>query len=108
MHTFRTWCVCNKIDFDRPSIDDVTNFMHFKFKIEKRLPRTIVGYRVAMADHYDPSIIDVMHSRVIRHLIRSYFTERPPALNKPQAWDLAVVLQALQRPPYEPMSVSTL
>ena len=105
---FRKWSLLNGVSVISPSINDIINFMEYKFVIEGRQARTIQGYKSAFTDYYDPALLNIKRSRPIQRLIRAYFKERPPALNVPKPWDVNKVLDSLKRPPFEPMSVATL
>ena len=108
IEAFKRWCNTNGVVHHSPEIKDIINFMEFKFVVEGRQPRTIQGYRSAFTDYFDPAKLDIKRSRQIQRLIKAYFKERPPALNIPQPWDVQRVLEALKRPPFEPMSIATL
>ena len=105
---FKRWCNTNGVVHHSPDIKDIINFMEYKFVVEGRQARTIQGYKSAFTDYFDPAKLDIKRSRPIQRLIRAYFKDRPPALNTPQPWDVHRVLEALKRPPFEPMSVATL
>ena len=104
---FKTWCRTNGVSTSRPPQAKVADFFQHLFHNKGHQPRSIVGFRTAISDHYSTSILD-LSTQVFRNLIRSYFKDRPPALRTAPPWDLAVILDCLKRAPFEPMPVASL
>lgn len=73
-------------------------------------PRTIVGYRSAIAAIHrgfaDGS--SVSSSSHLSDLVKGLFLRRPPSRPLFPPWDVRDVLRVLRRPPFEPLNVASL
>ena len=68
-------------------------------------PRTIKGYRSAISSTISScgSRTEFTNSPELASLIRSFQLERPPQRKIAPQWNLSLVLQALLKPPFEPI-----
>ena len=66
-----------------------------------------MGYRTALSSHYSASVVD-LSAQIFSNLIKSYFRDKPVSSRILPSWNLSVVLDALKRSPFEPLSVATI
>ena len=105
---FLGWCEDNEVDGRKPSIMDIAEFFEYRFVTKGKAPGTIQGYKTAVTDHYSKEIVDIGGSEELSRILRSYYKERPPVLNKLIPWDLGLVLQVLRGAPFEPLGAASL
>ncbi|XP_071963321.1 uncharacterized protein [Antedon mediterranea] len=106
---FFTWCRRQQITPGLVTLGQVCAFLHYLFESGLQV-RTISGYRSAIGA-VTPTLKDgstISSSSVITQLIRGMFRQRPPVKVLIPRWDVNVVLAALTRPPFEPMSKASL
>jgi len=101
---FATWCRTKKLDPLKCGIPRVADFLSF-LNDEKSLGcRTISGYKSVISSTWSSvgnnTLVD---NAVIRELIKSFFQQKPPADKYIPTWNLALVLDALRKPPFEPL-----
>ena len=82
------------------------HFFMFLFNVKQLNPRTIKGYRSAISSTISScgSRTEFAHSAELASLIRSFQLERPPRRKVAPQWNLSLVLQALLKPPFEPIA----
>ena len=81
----------------------MADFLLFLFEEKGLCPGTIEGYRTAIAGALRHSSgVDLGKDQALSALISSFFRERPRSLRSHPPWDLAVVLFALAKAPFEP------
>ena len=106
--TFVIWCKDLQLDPFTCSIPRVADFL-FSRRDRGLLPATIEGYRSAISSTWSKmgnhSLSD---NAAISALLRSFRTERPVVDRTIPSWDLALVLDALSRPPFEPLGEVTM
>ena len=86
------------MDFTKPSIPQVVDFLNHLFMDKNLKPRTIAGYSTSVADGLGSSGQMVSRSLDLNRLIASFHRDRPSACRSIPNWDLSLVLLALTRP----------
>ena len=105
---FQKWAQENQVDFTKPSIPQVAEFLNHLFTDKNLKPRTIAGYRTSVADGLGSAGQMVSQSLDLNCLIASFHRDRPSANRSIPNWDLSQVLLALTRPPFEPLAKADL
>ena len=100
---FISWAKVHELDWSCPTIATLARFFEFLFRSKNLVPGTIRGYKSALSDYFDPSIVDIKNSQALSRLVCKFFNEKPASVNRVLPWDLGVVLQALRKPPFEPL-----
>ena len=102
---FAGWCHDRSVDPFQISVHELAEFFLFLFHEKGLNPRTIKGYRSAISSTISScgSRSEITNSAEITSLIRSFQLERPPKLKIAPQWNLSLVLQALVKPPFEPI-----
>jgi hypothetical protein len=101
---FVKWCNQKDLNLQEVTIIDLTEFLNFQFEQEKALS-TIKGYITAIIgtlNTSDSTNILSASDPVLLQLLRSFRIERPLRDNTAPKWDLAMVLYALTKAPFEP------
>ena len=101
---FARWAAGQGVDPLNPTATHVASFLFDLFDTHGLSPRTVKGYRTCIG-----SVLNrigktrvVLH-RAISDMIASMELQRPRATPVLPQWDLGVVLEALNKPPYEPL-----
>ena len=105
---FATWCSENEVDVKSPSIPEIANFLNHLFQDKSFKPSTISGYRTAIADGLSPHGENISKSSELNRLLSSFHRDRPKANKSIPTWDLSLVLLALTKSPFEPLSKASL
>ena len=88
----------------RCPIVKIADFLLYLFEVKKLTPGTISGYKTAISTTWakagDNSLIS---NNTLASLIRSFHIERPKPNNFIPKWNLALVLDAFTKPPFEPL-----
>ena len=102
---FSRWCSEQSVDPFQISIQKLADFFVFLFHEKGLNPRTIKGYRSAISSTISScgSRTEFTNSPELASLIRSFQLERPPQRKIAPQWNLSLVLQALLKPPFEPI-----
>ena len=102
---FAGWCRDRSVDPFQISVHELAEFFLFLFHEKGLNPRTIKGYRSAISSTISScgSRSEITNSAEITSLIRSFQLERPPKRKIAPQWNLSLVLQALVKPPFEPI-----
>ena len=102
---FAGWCRDRSVDPFQISVHVLAEFFLFLFHEKGLNPRTIKGYRSAISSTISScgSRSEITNSGEITSLIRSFQLERPPKRKIAPQWNLSLVLQALVKPPFEPI-----
>ena len=102
---FSRWCSEQSVDPFQISIQKLADFFVFLFHEKGLNPRTIKGYRSATSSTISScgSRTEFTNSPELASLIRSFQLERPPQRKIAPQWNLSLVLQALLKPPFEPI-----
>ena len=103
---FAGWCAEKSVDPFQVTIPQLADFFVYLFQVKRLNPRTIKGYRSAISStissHGSTTVLST--SPELSSLIRSFQIERPPQRKIAPQWNLSLVLQALLKPPFEPIS----
>ena len=87
-----------------PTAAQVASFLFDLFDTHGLSPRTIKGYRTCIGSVLNRTgKTRVVLHRTISDMIASMELQRPRATPVLPQWDLGVVLEALNKPPYEPL-----
>ena len=101
---FARWAAGQGVDPLNPTAAQVASFLFDLFDTHGLSPRTVKGYRTCIGsvlNHTGKTRV-VLH-RAISDMIASMELQRPRATPVLAQWDLGVVLEALNKPPYEPL-----
>ena len=90
---FWRWCQKNKTSRRNPTQASLAEFFQYLF------------YTKALS--YSTGLLD-LSSRLFTNLIKSYFRDKPVSSRSLPSWNLSVVLDSLQRYPFEPLPVATI
>ena len=108
-NAFAIWCHDKKLDPLKCGIPKVADFITHLHDVKSLGTRTISGYKSAISSTWasvgNNSLVD---NAVIRDLLRSFFIQNPPADKSIPTWNLALVLDALRKPPFEPLGTINL
>lgn len=88
------------------SISRIADFLIAIFD-KGRSISTIRGYRSAIAAVHTDGV-SVSNSQTLGKLIRALFLQRPPTRKLLPSWSLPKVLEALAKPPFEPLAEASL
>ena len=105
---FCSWCRTRKIDPYSASLTQVADFLSDLFADGLQY-RTIAGYRSMLSSVLSPvnNTPVGQHPYIIR-LLKGVFHSRPPKTKLLPEWDLQMVLNMLQKEPFEPLSEASL
>ena len=99
---FESWCKQSQVEFKKPTLSSIADFLTYLFNEKGLKPTTIAGYRTAIADHLGPAGIEISNSFELNRLIASFHRDRPVKDRNIPSWDLSLVLLALTKAPFEP------
>ena len=102
---FCTWCEEHGFSAMHPTVPIIAEFFLFLFSEKKLLPQTIEGYRSALSMKLDADL-ELGSNKELKRLIQSFYKSRPKATRHIPSWDLTLVLQALTKAPFEPLSLA--
>ena len=102
---FCTWCEEHGFSAMHPTVPIIAEFFLFLFSEKKLLPQTIEGYRSALSMKLDADL-ELGSNKELKRLIQSFYKSRPKATRHIPSWDLILVLQALTKAPFEPLSLA--
>ncbi len=101
---FCKWCQRNDIVPHSVTVPQVAEFLLWLFDDFDFSPKTIEGYRSAIASSLKFSMeADIGRDQRLSSLIHSFYRERPKSVSSQPPWDLSIVLNALGAPPFEPI-----
>ena len=100
---FESWCKQSQVEFKKPTLSSIADFLTYLFNEKGLKPTTIAGYRTAIADHLGPAGIEISNSFELNRLIASFHRDRPVKDRNIPSWDLSLVLLALTKAPFEPL-----
>ena len=102
-NVYERWCEEKRKDPHDPNVPQVAEFLTHLFNLG-RAPRTIEGYRTAIAGALKiVTDTDLGQNVLLSNLIQSFFRERPPSRETFPDWDLSFVLFSLAGDTFEPM-----
>ena len=98
------WLLCWAIGGSVPGYSSASS--GFLFQVKHLNPRTIKGYRSAISSTISScgSRTELSYSQELSSLIRSFQLERPLQRKVAPQWNVSLVLQALTKPPFEPIA----
>ncbi|XP_076048954.1 uncharacterized protein LOC143029809 [Oratosquilla oratoria] len=100
-NAFAEWCHSRAIIPDQATIPQIASF-HFLRKSKKISLSAVQGYRAALNQVFSLKDMDLALSPEISMLFRHFRKSCPPReITSP--WDVALVLNSLRGPPYEPL-----
>ena len=101
---FARWAAGQGVDPLNPTAAQVASFLFDLFDTHGLSPRTVKGYRTCIGSVLNRTgKTRVVLHRAISDMIASMELQRPRATPVLPQWDLGVVLEALNKPPYEPL-----
>lgn len=110
---FSWWCRQKKIDPLEASVPVIADFLLSLFEKGSRERKplavtTIRGYRSSLSTVFKTKDRDVGHHPVLSQLIKAFERQRPKTLRLLPQWNLALVLDMLRRPPFEPLQEASM
>ena len=101
---FARWAAGQGVDPLNPTAAQVASFLFDLFDTHGLSPRTVKGYRTCIGSVLNRTgKTRVVLHRAISDMIASMELQRPRATPVLHQWDLGVVLEALNKLPYEPL-----
>ena len=101
---FARWAAGQGFDPLDPSAAQIASFLFDLFDTHGLSPQTIKGYRTCLGSVLNRTgKARVVLHRTISDMIASMELQRPRVTPVLPQWDLGVVLEALSKPPYEPI-----
>ena len=109
LRRFHKWCRARSLHPANTSVGQVADFLVYLFD-SGLTTATVKNYRSAIAAIHGgfPDGSSVSNNDTLGQLIKGMFTSRPPTRKLVPSWDLFTVLTALSRPPFEPLSGTSL
>ena len=99
---FAEWCAGRQLNPWEASVADVADFLLYLFEEKGLSPRTVEGYRTAIASSLSKKLGSSLGSDpYLSSLIQSFFVDWLVESNLTPAWDLSLVLLALTKSPFE-------
>ena len=81
----------------------IADFLNYLFKIKKLSPKTIEGYKIAIADFLRFHTQENFNENIfLNKLIKNFKSEAPRPKNVFLKWDLAMILNFVNQPLFEP------
>ena len=105
---FQRWCASQQVDFRHPSVSDICSFLLHLFRDKERCPSNIEDHRTAIAGRLGNGTLDISNNAEITRLIASFHRDRPKSARTIPKWDLNVVLDQLNKEPFEPLHKASL
>ena len=105
---FGKWCEESQVDVSNPTIPEIADFLNCLIKERNLKPSTIAGYRTAIADGLGVKGEQISKSLELNRLLASFYRDKPVANRSIPSWDLALVLHALTKQPFEPLGKASL
>ena len=101
---FARWAAGQGFDPLDPTAAQIASFLFHLFETHSLSPQTIKGYRTCLGSVLNRTgKARVILHRTISDMIASMELQRPRITPVLPQWDLGVVLEALSKPPYEPL-----
>jgi hypothetical protein len=100
-----SWCLSKEIDPLSITAQQLAEFVMYLFE-DKGYTPTIKGYRSAIARTIHlPGGPDFGSDAFLSLMFKNFFIERPKQRRLVPAWELGIVLKALQLSPFEPLNL---
>ena len=101
---FNSWCTERNICPSSASIMEVADFLIFLHEEKRCKASTLTGYRAAISDIHEAwGTSTVSTNKLLSKLIKGIFHTNPTSNQLLPNWDLPLVLEALTKPPFEPL-----
>ena len=100
------WCNQRQIDPLHPTEVIIADFLLYLFEDKKLCPATVTGYRTVLAQtfkFFTDLDFSIINNDCLSALIQNFRISCPAARFKTPSWDLALVLRALSKHPFEPI-----
>ena len=105
---FLDWCQVKGITPDRATIPQLASFFHHLRKDKQLSISAVEGYRAALNQVFSLRGLDLTVSPELSLLFKHFRKSCPPRELRTPHWDLALVLDSLRKPPYEPLDTASL
>ena len=102
------WRSCRTPHARASFLKSVADFLMYLFQDRKLQPRTIDGYRSAIADKLGNSPININRDENLTRLLDSFHRDRPKGWREIPSWNLSLVLHQLTKAPFEPIKEASL
>ena len=101
---FARWAAGQGFDPLDPTAAQIASFLFTLFDTHGLSPQTVKGYRTCLGSVLNRTgKANVVLHRTISDMIASMELQRPRVTPVLPQWDLGIVLEALSKPPYEPL-----
>ena len=101
---FCSWCQERKIHPSSASINEIAEFLIYLHEERNCKAATLSGYRVAISDIHEAwERSTVSNNKMLSRLIKGIYHSNPRRNRLLPSWDLPLVLEALSKPPFEPL-----
>ena len=101
---FARWAAGQGFDPLDPTAAQIASFLFTLFDTYGLSPQTVKGYRTCLGSVLNRTgKAKVVLHKTISHMIASMELQRPRVTPVLPQWDLGIVLEALSKPPYEPL-----
>ena len=98
------WCSERDINPTTASLKEISDFIIFLHESRNFKTSTLTGYRTAIASiHKGWYNSSVSNNTILSKLIKGIFHSNPYSKKLLPSWDLPLVLNALTKPPFEPL-----
>ena len=104
---FTKWYLSNQVDFRKPPLKAIADFLLYLFQDRRLQPGTIDGDTL-IADKLGNSPINVSKDENLTHLLDSVHRDRPKGRRGIPSWNLSLVLHQLTKAPFEPLKEASL
>ena len=101
---FARWAAGQGFDPLDPTAAQIASFLFTLFDTHGLSPQSVKGYRTCLGSVLNRTgKAKVVLHKTISHMIASMELQRPRVTPVLPQWDLGIVLEALSKPPYEPL-----
>ena len=101
--SFTKWCISNNVTALEASVTDILKYLDYLRLVAKVTPGTITGHKTAVVmTILNATGTDLRGFPIIKNYIKGLKTLETPRSTVPP-WDLALVLNALRKTPFEPL-----
>ena len=106
---FANWATGHGFDSLGPTAAHTAAFLYELFNTHGLSPQTVKGYRSCLASVLSRTgMAAADQAKTISDIIKSMELQRPRLTPVLSQWDLGIVLEALSKPPYEPLREASL
>ena len=100
---FVEWCQSKQVVPEQATIPEIASFFHYLRKYKKISLSAVQGYRAALNQVFSLKGMNLALSPEISMLFSHFKKSCPPREIRSPPWDVALVLNSLRGPPYEPL-----